>query len=61
MKDKRHAMLRPAVTIFVNTNKQLTEHLVGHESWPPQIALVGMVIHVAIRTVEVATLCYLYY
>src|SRR6185369_3355051 len=61
MKDKRHAMFRAAVTIFVNTNEQLIKHLVGHESRPAQIALVSMVIHVAIGTVEVAPLCYFYY
>src|SRR5262245_19191880 len=50
-------MFRQAVTIFVNTNEQLSKHFVRHESWPAQITLVSMVIHVAIRTVEVAPLC----
>src|SRR6185369_12420218 len=61
MKDKRHAMFRPAVTIFVNTNEQLRKHFIRHESRPAQVALVRVVIHVAIRTVEVAPFCYLHY
>src|SRR5262245_53271628 len=48
MKDQRHAMFRTAITVFLNTNEQLSKHLVGHESRPAQIALVSMVIHVAI-------------